>query len=335
MNFHPKDAADTCKADLGVTWEEVANRFNGRLRNVSGNCVTWCVFSPIPCATVPWSTLITKVRGALVKGTGTHTAKFLRLRCCCEFSLRPMVQGCPANKISRRVSGPGGSFRCWQAGLLLHLVTKQNIPEEVGEWGLSIQRWLSGSRKSWCRQLRCGKLATRQSSILCTTIHQGKSRRGVDGKVRTPSERQLPSWSDCPSWNTFLRLISDSIKKRFWEDCTATNTNAEGVFVMNGALKFKRVQSSRWQANHTSKISKMYWEGKYYYLKAEKSFIFAKILQSNQLRPLTTASMTKTGGSSYKLTTRFVSHVSWFDNVSINLHSISFDISVTQEWGSR
>lgn len=116
MNFPPKDAADTCKADLGVTWEEVANRFNGRLRNVSGNCVTWCVFSPIPCATVPWPTLITKVRGALVKGTGTHTAKFVRLRCCCEFTLRSMEQGCPVNKISRRVSGPGGSFRCWQAG---------------------------------------------------------------------------------------------------------------------------------------------------------------------------------------------------------------------------
>ena len=166
-------------------------------------------------------------------------------------------------------------------GMLLHLVTKQNIPEEVGEWGLSIQRWLSRSRKSWCRQLRCGKLATRQSSILCSRIHQGKSRRAVDGKVRTPSERQLPSWSDCPSWNTFLRLTSDSIKKRFWEECTETNTNAEGVFVMNGASKFKRVQSSRSQTNHTSKISKMYWEGKYYYLKAKKSFISAKILQSN------------------------------------------------------
>lgn len=72
---------------------------------------------------------------------------------------------------------------------------------------------------------------------------------------------------------------------------------------MNGALKFKRVQSSRWQANHTSKISKMYWEGTYYYLKAEESFMFAKILQSNKLRPLTTASMTKTGACSYKLIT--------------------------------
>lgn len=141
-------------------------------------------------------------------------------------------------------------------GMLLHLVTKQNIPEEVGEWGLSIRRWLSGSRKSWCRQLRCGKLATRQSSILCSRIHQGKSGRAVDGKVRTPSERQLPSWSDCPSWNTFLRLISASIKKRFWEDCTTTSTNAECVFVMNGASKFKRVQSSRCQANHTSKLAK-------------------------------------------------------------------------------
>ena len=141
-------------------------------------------------------------------------------------------------------------------GMLLHLVTKQNIPEEVGEWGLSIQRWLSRSRKSWCRQLRCGKLATRQSSILCSRIHQGKSRRAVDGKVRTPSERQLSYWSDCPSWDTFLRLIWDSIKKRFWEDCTATNTNVEGIFVMNGESKFKRVQSSRCQANHTSKLAK-------------------------------------------------------------------------------
>lgn len=140
-------------------------------------------------------------------------------------------------------------------GMLLHLVTKQNIPE-VGEWGLSIQRWLSGSRKSWCRQLRCGKLATRQTSILCSRIHQGKSRHAVDGKVRTPSECQLPSWSDCPSWNTFLRPISDSIKKRFWEDCTTTSTNAESVFVMNGASKFKRVQSSRCRANHTSKLAK-------------------------------------------------------------------------------
>ena len=216
-------------------------------------------------------------------------------------------------------------------GMLLHLVTKQNIPEEVGEWGLSIQRWLSGSRKSWCRQLRCGKLATRQSSILCSRIHQGKSRRAVDGKVRTPSERQLPYWSDCPSWNTFLRLIWDSIKKRFWEDCTETNTNVEGVFVMNGASKFKRVQSSRCQANHTSKISKMYWEGKYYYLRLKKVLYLqkycsptrlravsarghlrvscfarrttgkretARSLQSNKLRPLTTASMTKTGASS-------------------------------------
>lgn len=82
-------------------------------------------------------------------------------------------------------------------------------------------------------------------------------------------------------------------------------------------------------------ISEMYREGKYYYMKAEKGLYLQKKLQSNKLRPLTTASMTKTGGSSYKLTTRFVSHVSWFDNVSINLHSISFDISVTQEWGSR
>ena len=220
-------------------------------------------------------------------------------------------------------------------GMLLHLVTKQNIPEEVGEWGLSIQRWLSGSRKSWCRQLRCGKLATRQSSILCSRIHQGKSRRAVDGKVRTPSERQLPYWSDCPSWNTFLRLTSDSIKKRFWEDCTETNTNAEGVFVMNGASKFKRVQSSRCQANHTSKLAKCTEKVSTTTWRLKKVYICKKKMQSNKLRPLTTASMTKTGGSSYKLTTRFVSHVSWFDNVSINLHSISFDISVTQEWGSR
>ena len=187
-----------------------ANRYNEGLRNVIGNCVTWCVLSLIPCATVPWSTLIISEKGAGRRLCDAYS-EMLAFKVLLWVHI---AQGRPASKISRRVSGPSGSLRCWLAGWLLHLVTKQNIPGEVGEWGLSIQRWLSESRKPWCRQLRSGKLATRQSSILCSRIHQGKSRRAVDGNVRTPSECQWPSWPDCPSWNTFLRLISETLLER-------------------------------------------------------------------------------------------------------------------------